>query len=244
MTDSTEVKEKIVEKGYWEIVLHPIEYVENRFDFTKLTEILGKHQVRYRSWHYPHISNHKMHGDYYNKDNFVESFVHWAEYLENFRFYRSGQFIHYKGMIEDRLDDHPRLFSTRTPKIQKDSSKQLFLEPTLALCTLTEILIFASKLVSEDMFGGEMRISIKLHNMNRRFLKPLSITRFPFFDRECHSEIIELGPVEFSSDSLSTEHDKLAIDWTMKILSMFNFTSEHMREILETDQREFYERKL
>ena len=244
MTDSIEVKEKIVERGYWEIVLHPIEYVENRFDFTKLKEILGKHQVRYRGWHYPYISNHKMHGDYYNKDNFVESFVHWAEYLENFRFYRSGQFIHYKGMIEDRLDDRPRLFSTQTPEMQKDLSKQLFLEPTLTLCTLTEILIFASKLVSENMFGEKIRISIKLHNMNHRFLKSLSFMRVPFFDRKCHSEIIELGPVEFSIDSLNIEYDKLAIDWTMKILLMFNFTSEHMREILETDQREFYERKL
>ena len=37
-----------MERGYWEIVLQPIEYVENKFDFTKLTEILGKHQVRYR----------------------------------------------------------------------------------------------------------------------------------------------------------------------------------------------------
>ena len=244
MTDSAKVREKIVERGYWEIVLHPTEYAENRFDFTKLKEILEKHQVRYRGWPYPHIPNRKIHEGYYNKDRFVESFVHWAEYLENFRFYRSGQFIHYKGMIEDRLDDHPESFFAWTPEMQKDPPEQLFLEPTLTLYILTEILIFASKLVSEDMFGGEIRISIKLHNMNCRFLKSLSITRFPFFGRECHSETIVLGPVEFSSDSLSTEHDKLAIDWTMEILSKFDFTSEHMREILETDQKKFYERKL
>ena len=172
----------------------------------------------------------------------MESFVHWAAYLEIFRFYRSGQFIHYMGMTEDRLDDHSPMFSEWTPEMQKEQPTQPFLEPIMTLHTLTEILIFASNIASENIFGDEISISIKLHNMNHRILKSLDHRRSPFFDRECHSETIELGPSTFSIGNLKIEHDKLAIDWTLEILSQFGLTSEHMRGVLEKDQKNFYNR--
>lgn len=160
-------------------------------------------------------------------------------HLEIFGFYRSGQFINYMGLIEDRLEDHPPLFTEWTPSMQREPPEQLFLEPTITLYTLTEIFLFVSRLAKEGVFGSEVQTQIKLHNMNHRILKSLDIRRAPFHYRECHSETIELGPISLSPDVLETEHKKLAIDLTIEILAQFDFTSEHIRGVLENDQKNF-----
>ena len=240
MTDPEQVKEKIFERGYWEIILRPVEYNEQKLNFNEIRRLLETHQVQYLGWYYPHLSDNRKHGDYYNKENFVQSFVHWGEYLEIFRFYRSGQFIHYKGLREDRLADTPPLFAEWTPEMQTVPPEQLFLEPTITLYTLTEILLFASRLAIDGVFGDEAQIYVKLHNMNHRILRSLDIRRSGFHYRECHSEIIELGPITLSTDVLKSEHKKLAIDWTIEVLTQFNFTSEHIRGVLEKDQNNFF----
>lgn len=112
-----------------------------------------------------------------------------------------------------------------------------FLEPIAALYTLTEILLFASKLASKNVFGKQVHISIKLHNTLHRILKTVDIRRSGFHHRECHSENIELDPITISTKDLELEHDKLAIDKTIELLTLFNFTSEHLRSSLEKDQK-------
>jgi len=239
-----EIKQKITERGYWEIVLKskPTQYAEKKFTHQQLRSWLEKHQVQYRGWYYPHLSENRNYGDYYNAQGYVESYVHWASYLEIFRFYQSGQFVHYMGMQEDRMADIPPLFGQWNTEMQKPPPEQLFLEPTMTLYQLTEIFLFTSGLASEGIFGDQVRISIKLHNMNHRFLKSLDRRRSGFHPRECHTEVIEIGPINMAPEELKLEHDTLAIDKTIEILALFDFTSEHIRKVLENDQKNFYER--
>lgn len=242
MSRVEEIKKKIKERGYWEIVLTPAQFPEKKFTHQQLRDWLEKHQVRYRGWYYPHLSTNIDFGDYYNAQGYVESYVHWGPNIEIFRFYQSGQFVHYKGMEEDRMDDLPPLFAQWNPDMQKPPPKQLFLEPTMALYHLTEIFLFASDLASERVFGNQVQISIKLHNMNHRFLKSLDIRRSGFHSRECHTEVIELGPIIITPEKLKLDHDKLAINQAIEVLALFDFTSEHIIKVFEEDQKKFYER--
>ena len=242
MTNPDEVKPKIMERGYWKIALQPTEYVKDRLDHENLEKLLKKHKVCLRGWSYPHVPATQVHQGFYTVENATEAWVHYEEHLEIFRFYQSGQFIHYMGMIEDRQGDHPPLFVEWTPKMQKKQPDQIFLDPICTLYTLTEIMLFASKLATENLFGDEIVVSIELHNMRDRILKSLDIQRAVFHDEKCHSKAIKLGPKTYSSDSLNIEHDKLAVDWTIEILSQFNFRSEHNKKVLENDQIRFYNR--
>lgn len=246
MSKVDEIKEKIKERGYWEIVLKPAnpeDYSEKKFTHEQIRAWLEKHQVRYRGWYYPHFSETRTFGDYYNVQGYVESYVHWGSYLEAFRFYQSGQFVHYMGLQEDRLDDNPPLFAQWDESMQHPPPERLILDPTMAMYQITEILLFASGLASEGTFGDAVQISIKLHNMNHRFLQSLDRFRAPFYDRECHTEVIKIGPITMSPDELKLEHDKIAIDKTLEIVALFGLTSEHMRKIFEDDQKKFYERR-
>lgn len=242
MSKVEEIKEKIKERGYWEIVLKPTQYPEKKFTHKQLRDWLEKHQVQYRGWYYPHLSENRDFGDYYNAQGYVESFVHWGSYLEIFRFYQSGKFVHYMGMQEDRLNDMPSLYVQWTPDMQKPPPEQLFLEATMTLYQFTEIFLFASKLASDGVFGDQVQISIKLHNMNHRFLRSLDVRRAPFHERECHTEVIELDTITKTPEELKSEHDKLAIDQTIEILALFDFTSEHIGKVFQDDQKKFYER--
>jgi len=237
-----EVQQKIKERGYWEIVLRPVQYAEKKFPHQQLRNWLEKHQVQKRGWYYPHLSENKDFGDYYNVQGYVESYVHWASYLENFRFFQSGQFVHNMGIQEDRLDDMPPFGSQWEPSMQQPEPKQFFLEPIMTVYQLTEIFLFASKLASEGVFGEQAQISIKLHNMNHRFLRTLDTRRAGFHGQECHSHIIELGPFTKTPKELESEHAKLAIDSAIEILALFGYTSESIRDTLEKDQQNFFNR--
>ncbi len=231
-----------MERGYWEIVLRPTKYPETKLTHDDLREILEASQVTQRGWYYPHISKSTKFGDYYNTNDGVEAWVHWAAYVEIFRFYKSGQFVHYMGCWEDRENDHPPMFTEWNPNLQQPPPEQPFLEPISALYTLTEILLFASRLASKNVFGKQVYISIKLHNTLHRILKTVDLRRSGFHYRECHSENIELEPITISTKDLELEHDKLAIDKTIELLTLFNFTSEHLRSSLEKDQKNFHNR--
>lgn len=240
MNTLEEINAKIKERGYWEIILRPIQYQEKKFTHKQLRDWLEKHQVRNRGWYYPHFSENKDFGDYYNVQGFLESYVHWGPNIENFRFYQSGQFIHYMGLQEDRLDDLPPLYAQWDPSMQNPPPKQLFLEPIMTLYQLTEIFLFTSRLSSEEVFGDKTEIFIKLHNMNHRILRTLDHRGAGFHDRECHSEIIELGPIIMTAKELESMHAKLAIDNTIEILSLFDYSSETLRDTFEKDQKNFF----
>ncbi|MCH7647177.1 MAG: hypothetical protein IIA83_01030 [Thaumarchaeota archaeon] len=242
MSSAEEIKDKIKERGYWEIVLKPTQYPEKLFSLNELRNILEECQVRHREWYYPHISNHQEYGDYYNVDNYVESWIRWGEHAEVFRFYQSGQFIHYKGMPEDRRDDHPPLFTKWDPSFEHPPPTQSFLKPFMALYSLTEIFLFASKLAQKEVFGEDIYISIKLHGQLHRILKTVDPMRAGFVHHnECHSKTIDLGPSVVTREQLRLEHDEMAVKNAIRVLELFNYTSEHLKKSFEDDQKEFYD---
>lgn len=237
MINPKKLKEKIMERGYWEISILPSEYSEDRLSFDKICELIEKHQVRHRGWFYPHIPRGSGYDEWYNKESFVESLVHWGAYLEIFRFYRSGQFVHYVGMFEDRIDDEHPMYVPWTPSMEKGPPKRLSLNPSLTVYKLTEILLFASRLGSEGVFGRDVEISVKLHNLDGRILKSFEDEAFRHY--KSHTDVIDLG-TRCSIEDLQRNHDQWAIDWALRVLEAFQVKPTCARKSLEDDQMKFY----
>lgn len=126
-------KNEILERGYWEIALRPVEYPKDTSSFERLRDILQTCQVRQRGWYYPHISDTTEFGGCHNANNYVESWVRYMSFAEIFRFYQSGQFVHYVGMPEDRRNDKAPLYIQWNPSMKGTVPDTPFLNPTSAL---------------------------------------------------------------------------------------------------------------
>src|SRR5574338_1054048 len=96
-----ETLSKIRTRGYWEVVLHPGNFVANRV--SKLSELWKAAEdlsVRFRGWDFPHIDRD---GPTLGTD-WIESAIDWSNYVELWRFYQTGQFVYFGGLRTDWYD--------------------------------------------------------------------------------------------------------------------------------------------
>ena len=110
--DASRVMSSIVERGYWEVSIKPAR--PGQFSLTSLRKALVSSRVKIRGMYYPHGAG--RHGETYNMDECVEAWMRWGEFAEVFRLYRSGQFVHHLGMVEDRDADCVPLTTEWVPK--------------------------------------------------------------------------------------------------------------------------------
>lgn len=228
---------ELKEHGYWEIVLkpEPHQYVKEKFSFDDLQNLVVTNQVKRRGIPFPYLSRRSP-SNYYVKDDFVESFTRLGGHLTAFRFYRSGQFVHYVNMVEDTLGAGGSMFELHDPHRGRS-----YLSPSACLYQLTEIFLFASRLATKGVFGDRTIIQIDLHNLNGRVLRHNDNKHFPFHNEYlCHTNKIPIR-LEKTPPELQAEHDDLAVKACTRILEQFGF-SKYDHNALKSDQRDFYGR--
>ncbi len=232
----SEMLEIIKQRGYFEFRLIP--NLTNKLSFAELEDIIRKNQVKHRGTFYPHIADHRY-GKIQRIDNYIESFHHWGQTAEIWRFYKSGQFKHIRGFIEDRWDDHPPLGVQWEPEMETPPPENTFFEPIVKMWEMTEMFLFASRLANE--LNCELRIEIKLHKMDERQLQMRAGNRFGF-DRNytCHTPTITLEPISVSSEDLQLKHDKLAAKKILEIFDYFSWNASHISSIIKEEQKKFY----
>lgn len=85
--------------GYWEAIIHPTEYIGNRFrDQVQLQESIQKSKVYLRGWDFPHTDTH---GNSSNFNRGFQSITQWSRYREGYRAYLSGLFTYKQMLWED-----------------------------------------------------------------------------------------------------------------------------------------------
>jgi hypothetical protein len=98
----SDILQKIKLRGYWEVIIRPTEFIDNRIEsLSKCKEVVRELSVRLRGWDYPHFDNNNPPT---SGIDYVEQSVDWQHKVELWRFYQSGQFLHYFGMWEDWQD--------------------------------------------------------------------------------------------------------------------------------------------
>src|SRR3989338_273974 len=102
-----EIIAKIKSRGYWKVQFRPTVFNKTLMpDRNALRDIVQKNSVEIRGWDYPHISHwsNPQQRRPTVGDDFVEGGVDWSEFVEFWRMYQSGQFIHLFGVHEDWFD--------------------------------------------------------------------------------------------------------------------------------------------
>lgn len=239
---SEKIIKKIHERGYYEFRLKPKSEV-SELSFQRLEEIVRKNQVRHRGVYYPHIADHEY-GKFSRIENYLESYHHWGEHLDIWRFYKSGQFKELLCMREDRWDDHPPLFVKWNESMQKSRLEPKFLEPIMTILSLTEFFLFAYRLSVEDKLSKDWEIAIQLHDCKDRILQIRIDNRVPF-DRNyvSNTDIIKIKKIETTSEQLSKNHDDYAITAALQIFDYFGWNNPSIPTILKQEQKEFYKWK-
>ena len=166
-----ELLEKIKARGYWRVVIRPNRFVDKRIEnISILRDILQNTSVHLRGWDFPHIDSRNRHRFLLD---WVEQEFEWEYYLEVWRFYQSGQFVYYGGLVLDWAD-------------QASFGKQGYPSPRTILSVvdvvyrLTEIFEFASRLALSEAGDEQIHIEIELAGLRDRALWVDPAKRMPF----------------------------------------------------------------
>ena len=161
--------EKIKSRGYWHVIIRPGTFSETRIaNISSLYPILQKTSVQLRAWDFPHWNPHEniqIDADWIGQE------PKWGEYLELWRFYQSGQFVVFRAIDEDWLDQSAL---RSAPKGWKPG---LSLSVEEVIIQFAEIFEFAARLSFTDAGDEAMRVGITLAGLQGRSLRVKSPRR-------------------------------------------------------------------
>lgn len=229
-----DILNKIKTRGYWEVTIHPTEFIENRIDNpTKCKEIIRQLSVQLRGWDYPHY-------DYNNNPktniDFVEQEFEWQDKIEYWRYYQSGQFVHFFAMWEDWQE-----YSTiMGPKLSAKPGQVLSVFN--ALYHFTEIYEFASRLAVKGYIGAACRVHITLHGTKGRSLRILDPSRLLFANYRSELDTIPKDIKTDTSTIISKSAD-LALEHCVWVFQRFNWDNVPIG-VLKEEQRKLLDRRL
>lgn len=236
---SEDVLSVIKSKGHWKVILRPKKFVKERIDsLRECKEIISKAQVRLTGWDYPYIDPPP--GPISGND-FVSSSVDYKHYKEFWRFYQSGQFVHFIACKEDWVNQE-ELKRQGLGVFQPDAKGGSFLSILSTLYLITQMYEFAARLAEKGVFDGEMEMSLELYDMNNRQLFFWDATRTLFRAYICHiPTITKQQPI--SVERLLGSSAELALETTLSIFERFNW-DEPPRGIFVEEQKKLLERRL
>ena len=223
---------KIRTRGHWEVNIKPTEFLDNRIEsLGRCKEIVRSLSVQFRGWDYPHYDTINMPT---NGINYAEQSFEWEHYIEFWRYYQSGQFIHFFGMWEDWQDQ-----VTRWERLTSGPGEVLSIVG--AVYTFTEIYEFASRLAAKTLLGNNCKISVALHKTRGRTLRMLDRGRIL---SGTYTTTLDSIPrdVTVSVEELMGKSVELALDHTIWVFQRFNWDNVP-RTVLQEDQRKLIERR-
>ena len=158
-----EVLEKIQSRGYWKVVIRPGVFCERRVaSRSDLLTILRNTAVELKGWNFPHVDSFIEIGE---GPDWVGQEVDLGDIVEFWRFYQSGQFVHYFGMLEDWRNGRSR------PLSASGEGHRIGLGVKDILLRFTEIFELAARFVFTAAGDQEMRLHIAANNLQQHFLE-------------------------------------------------------------------------
>jgi hypothetical protein len=213
-----EVLDKIRTKGYWRVIIRPTVFLGKRLqDIASLETILRKTFVQFRGWDFPHIDRQlRIHVD----QDWVGQELDWDITLEHWRFYQSGQFVHYSGMPIDWRNQ-----SGFWPASEdKDWKAGTFMDVIETVFRFTEIFEFVARLALTEAGDERMHIEVGLRNLKgRKLWLDSSSRRAPFFEPYVASVQDFTSPVDLERSDLAAHPREHAIRSSLELFKRFNW---------------------
>lgn len=235
--NAEEIIKEIKKRGFWDITIRPTVFIKDRMkNKEEALNVIRESVVELRGWDYPHIRDRD--GNPHNIADGIEKYIFWENYVEIWRLFLSGQFIHLLALREDWLTPPQK---SRIAFVQNQNVKNT-LGVTGTLFTITEIFEFAKRLAVKGIFGEEVAIDIVLNNTEGRGLLVDSPGRLPFLrPKVCFASKWEYNKV-FSVPDLVQNYKDLAFEAITELFELFNWSNTPI-QVMKEDQIKFLEGK-
>jgi hypothetical protein len=166
------IVEKIKTRGYWRVVIRPLEYEPARIqNILLLPKVIRECSVQITGWDFPHVESRQEPA--IGKTH-VEQAVDWEHYVQYWRIYQSGQFVFLGGVWNDWRDQ-----STLSPP-PRNWGNETRLGVGDTAVTLLEVFEFATRLTSSAAGGDVMHVEVGLFGLQNRLLWLDAVNRVPF----------------------------------------------------------------
>ncbi len=166
----SEILEKIKSRGYLRVVIHPSAFVEKRIEErAALLPILEKTSVQLKGWNFPHIDGFC---ETQSGTDWIGQEINWDSIVELWRFYQSGQFVHYSGMLSD-WSKHTGTFTGMPSQWDSDvpGAPHVLLDIKEVIVRLAEIFEFAARLASTEAGDRQMHLKIEFNSIEHYLLR-------------------------------------------------------------------------
>ena len=164
---------KIHSRGYWRVVIRPLNFSPTRVEYSKLLQILERNSVQHRSLGFPHIDldvNPPI-----RQNDWIGYEYEFMNFIEAWRFYQSGQFAQRSAMW---LDWRDLAGWGAKPENWKPG---IALGVTETVLRFTEIYEFASRLALTEAGDKHMHVDVSICNIKDRILFNDDPSRYPLF---------------------------------------------------------------
>ncbi|MBI2018197.1 hypothetical protein HYS96_00655 [Candidatus Daviesbacteria bacterium] len=237
------VIEKVKSRGYWRLVIEPIDNIPSPFEHSRDAEpILNDALIKLRGWYYPHIPQQNNDHQRINiEDNRLDGYIIMDHFLEAWSYFISGQFVHLLGLREDWFKESGWFEEGHYLKKVEPRTKLDFVGVTL---TLTEMFLFANNLINKVNYGGSFRIIITLNNGENRTLTTFDPRRIPmFFNYESSAVTMTAFNAIVTVEELNKSTLELAEKAAVRIFKYFKDFNPPV-QVIKDDQIKLIERRL
>ncbi|MDR3634665.1 MAG: hypothetical protein P4L84_12740 [Isosphaeraceae bacterium] len=195
-------------RGYWKVVIRPTVFNQNKIAFPDLFDLVREKAVRLRGQPYPFVGTYAAAHPTREGQDWIEFEGRFHEYLEFWRFYQSGQFVHFFGIPSDW---------------RQESQWGDEMDYIDTLYTFTEIFEFAARLALSEAGTPMMHLEIDIVGLRNRKLSDAGTGRvFRSTDLyECRAEKWEWRRTE-AQTKLIAEPRALAVQAARDLFSRFD----------------------
>jgi len=204
---------KIKKYGYWRILIRPLNFEKEKVKtLLECREIIEKSKVSYRGWDFPHLDRVETS----NGTDWIESGADFDDIIEYWRFYQSGQFVHYLAIREDyRRKDIES-------SIGKTEKNDRFFNIETTIYRITEVFEFAYRLLECMILNPNFEISINIIGVKERELFFFQRDRYLSNKYKSVIDKIEFAK-EYSENDFIAKKDELTFECIEYVFEKFNF---------------------
>ena len=166
----SEIFEKIRSHGYWKAVVHPACFDSARVPGkSDLLPILDRSKVRLWGWSFPFLDDYT---EEIEGPDWIGREVSFDPLIELWRFYQSGQFVHYSGMTTD-WSKHFGTFSGWPSQWDSDvpGSPNVLLDIKEVMIRFAEAFEFAARLSSTQAGDDRMHLEVEVVGIEKHLLR-------------------------------------------------------------------------
>lgn len=227
----SEVIDKIRSRGYWEATIRPEPYDEHRLPYEQLDEIVVAAVVRLRGWPVPFVDHREQ---FLRGENWIGQDIdaQVVGHYEAWRFFRSGQFNHLRGIGSDWRDSAE--IAPSPPRHEKA------IEVWEILFYLTEIWELAARLAVGSAGDETMTVDVQLHGLDGRGLIVGQRNRAEFFEPYRTSQNDLRQRLTVKREDLFAKPRDYAVDMAYAFFVRFGWKPardqlvEHQRELTDS----------